>query len=105
MHLTDDAYLFTPEECLREAGRQFAMADVVGPRHYMTALWQRGGWFVLLRWAELTYVAPYCAKLAGPCPDDCEGVKVECSDRLHGDCWRVKQPSTCGVNPSRGGGQ
>lgn len=36
---------------------------------------------------------PYCAKLAGPCPDGCDGIKVACGgDRLHGDCWRVKQP-------------
>jgi hypothetical protein len=37
--------------------------------------------------------APYCAKLIGPCPDGCAGVKVACGrpGELHGDCWRVKQ--------------
>ncbi len=39
-------------------------------------------------------VPPYCAKLAGPCPDGCAGVAVQCGrpGELHGDCWRVKQP-------------
>jgi predicted transcriptional regulator len=41
--------------------------------------------------------APYCAKLAGPCPDGCASVKVARSDRPHGDCWRVKQPAIAGV--------
>lgn len=54
MNLSDQMYLLTKEECLREASRQFAMADAVGRRHCMNALWQRGGWFALLRWAELT---------------------------------------------------
>jgi hypothetical protein len=34
----------------------------------------------------------YCAKLAGPCLDGCPAHQVACSDRLHGDCWRVKPP-------------
>ena len=38
--------------------------------------------------------AAYCAKLARSCPDKCQSVMVSCggTDRLHGDCWRVKQP-------------
>jgi hypothetical protein len=37
---------------------------------------------------------PYCAKLAGPCPDNCPAVEVSgCGlTRMHGDCWRVKPP-------------
>jgi hypothetical protein len=42
--------------------------------------------------AMLDAAPPYCAKLAGPCPDGCAAVDVACSDRQHGDCWRVKQP-------------
>jgi hypothetical protein len=99
MNLTESAYLLTPEECMREAGRQFAMAEVVGRHNWQGALYERGGWFLLLRWAEITYVAPYCAKLAGPCPDGCAGVAVLCGrpGELHGDCWRVKQPPAAGV--------
>jgi hypothetical protein len=42
--------------------------------------------------------APYCAKLAGACPDGCTPVTVACSTRKHGDCWRVKQPAVTFVD-------
>jgi hypothetical protein len=57
--------------------------------------------FPSLQWEAVPFrdavEAPYCAKLAGSCPDGCAGVKVACSERMHGDCWRVKQPTAAGV--------
>jgi hypothetical protein len=52
--------------------------------------------FPALQWEAVPFrdAAPYCAKLIGPCPDGCAGVKVACGrpGELHGDCWRVKPP-------------
>jgi hypothetical protein len=40
---------------------------------------------------------PYCAKLAGPCPDGCPTVQLTgCGGGTAGDCWRVKQPTLAG---------
>lgn len=40
---------------------------------------------------------PYCAKLAGPCPDGCPTVQLTgCGGGTAGDCWRVKQPTVAG---------
>jgi hypothetical protein len=44
--------------------------------------------------APAVQARPYCAKLAGPCPDNCPAVEVSgCGlTRMRGDCWRVKPP-------------
>lgn len=98
MNLSETAYQMPGGMLLHEAGKQFAMAEIVRDG-WQQVLYERGGWFLLLVHAERTYTAPYCAKLGGPCPDGCAGVKVQCGrpGELHGDCWRVKQPSTSGV--------
>jgi hypothetical protein len=103
LNLIESADSMLAEEALTEAERQFAAAEITDG--FMAWGFERGGWHMLLLWAQLTYVAPYCAKLVGPCPDGCAGVKVACGrpGELHGDCWRVKQPSTSGVLASDGG--
>lgn len=93
--LIDFADSMLADEAMTEAQHQFAAAEITEGGWSWT--FERGGWFMLMHWAELTYVAPYCAKLVGPCPDGCAGVKVLCGrpGEQHGDCWRVKQPSAC----------
>lgn len=91
MNLAESAYTMTMEEAMTEAHKQFAMAEIDPENAW---LWERGGWHMLLWWTALNHDQPYCAKLAGPCPNSCEPMKVQCTDRLAGDCWRVKQPPT-----------
>lgn len=46
---------------------------------------------------------PYCAKLAGPCPDGCATVQLTgCGGGTAGDCWRVKQPEGLDSYPVEG---
>jgi hypothetical protein len=100
VNLAEDAYDMPTGMLLHEAGRQFAMAEIVRDDWQQT-LYERGGWFLLLVWAERVAPsqAPYCAKLAGPCPDGCPTVKLTgCGGGTAGDCWRVKQPPTVGVS-------
>lgn len=46
MNLADDAYLLTPDQCLAEAQRQFAMAEIADD--FIAWFYERGGWFLLL---------------------------------------------------------
>jgi hypothetical protein len=50
MNLTESAYLLTPDECMREAQRQFAMAEIADA--FLAWAYERGGWFLLLVHAE-----------------------------------------------------
>jgi hypothetical protein len=52
MNFAESAYLMSPDECLREAGRQFAMAEALR-NDPLTVFYERGGWFLLLVRAEL----------------------------------------------------
>lgn len=54
MNLADTAYQMPTGMLLHEAGRQFAMAEIVRDG-WQQALYQRGGWFLLLVLAERTY--------------------------------------------------
>jgi hypothetical protein len=90
-NLIESADSMLAEEALTEAERQFAAAEITDG--FMAWGFERGGWHMLLLWAQLTYVAPYCAKLIGPCPDGCATVQLTgCGGGTAGDCWRVKQP-------------
>jgi hypothetical protein len=97
VNLIESADSMLADEALTEAQRQFAAAEITDGA--LSWAFERGGWHMLMLWAELTYIAPYCAKLAGPCPDGCAGHPVLCGKpgELHGDCWRVKQPNNAGV--------
>lgn len=52
MNFTDSAYTMSGEEMLLAAERQFAMAEAVDS--FAVWLYERGGWFLLLRWAEVS---------------------------------------------------
>lgn len=53
MHLAEQAYDMPNGMLLHEAGRQFAMAEIVRDT-WQQVLYERGGWFLLLVWAERT---------------------------------------------------
>lgn len=53
MNLAEDAYQMPTGMLLHEAGRQFAMAEIVFDG-LQRVLYERGGWFLLLVWAERT---------------------------------------------------
>lgn len=57
MNLTEDAYGMPTGMLLHEAGRQFAMAEIVRDS-LQQGLYERGGWFLLLVWAERTCGVP-----------------------------------------------
>lgn len=53
MHLAETAYDMPTGMLLHEAGRQFAMAEIVRDG-WQQVLHERGSWFLLLVWAERT---------------------------------------------------
>jgi hypothetical protein len=53
MILTEDAYRMPTGMLLHEAQRQHAMAEITRDDWWQT-LYERGGWFLLLVWAERT---------------------------------------------------
>jgi hypothetical protein len=53
MNLTEDAYRMPTGMLLHEAQRQHAMAEITRDDWWQT-LYERGGWFLLLVWAERT---------------------------------------------------
>jgi hypothetical protein len=87
------------EDALAEAERQFAAAEITDGA--VAWMFERGGWHMLFLWAQANHRSPYCAKLAGSCPDDCATVQlIGCGDGTAGDCWRVKPPPIAGVKES-----
>lgn len=53
MNLAESAYDMPTGMLLHEAGRQFTMAEIVRDT-WQQVLYERGGWFLLLVWAERT---------------------------------------------------
>jgi hypothetical protein len=53
VNLSEDAYQMPTGMLLHEAEKQFAMAGLVRDGWQQT-LYERGGWFLLLVWAERT---------------------------------------------------
>jgi hypothetical protein len=57
MHLAESAYDMPTGMLLHEAGRQFAMAEIVRDG-WQQVLYERGAWYLLLVWAERTSGVP-----------------------------------------------
>lgn len=54
MHLPDEAYRMPVDALPQQAARQFAMIDLVGRKTWQGAIYERGGWYLLLVHAERT---------------------------------------------------
>jgi len=67
MHLVEEADQMPTSMLLHEAGRQFTMAEIVRDG-WQRVLYERGGWYLLLCWAER--VEP-CAGSCCDCGDGC----------------------------------
>jgi hypothetical protein len=60
MNLAEDAYRMPSGMLMHEAGKQFAMAELVRDR-WQQVLYERGGWFLMIVHAERTDgVQPSC---------------------------------------------
>lgn len=65
VNLTETAYDMPTGMLLHEAGRQFAMGEVVHDG-WQQRLYERGGWFMLLVWAERTAGVQACCHRTSP---------------------------------------
>lgn len=65
MHLAETAFDMPTGMLLHEAWRQFAIAEIVRDG-WQQVLYGRGGWFLLLVWAERTCAVPERVTAADP---------------------------------------